>query len=108
MNIFAPTMILRIQTLLLAFVLMMPVIISSVTLGKYAEHQIEFCDNPPEEEQEERETEKEREKEGVEEYVLRHQIQMGLFCGPNSNYSSVNDLLASVSGDVLTPPPEYI
>lgn len=108
MNIFAIMILLRIQALLLAFILTMPIVFSLVTNLGNADYQIEFCDNVPEEEREERETEKDKEKDGIEEYVLRYQSQMGIFCSPNSDYSPANNLLASLSGDVLTPPPEFI
>jgi len=101
-------MILRILALLLAFIITMPIALTAFTELGNAGHQIEFCDNLPEEEREERETEKDRERDSVEEYTLRRHNQMATLGSGNSKYSSANNILASVKGDVLTPPPEFI
>ena len=100
--------ILRVQALLMAIMLVVPIVFTSVTHWENAKHQIELCDNFPEEEREERESEKDKEKEGLEEYDLRYQNQLSALGGSNSNCLGSNSLFASHSGDVLTPPPEYI
>ena len=100
---------LRIQALLLAFMLVMPVVFTSITEWGNTDYRTEFCDTFPGEEREEREERKtEKEKDVIEEFDLGHQNQMGILCGSNSKYLSASNLLASVSDDVLTPPPEFI
>ena len=100
-------MILRIHAILLAIILIMPVVFTSITELWNTDYRSELYDHFPEEEKEERKSEKEREVDEVEKVVPHRGHDFASFMSENPALLSACNLFASISGDVLTPPPEF-
>ena len=101
-------MILRIQAVVLAFLLVMPVVFTSIVNLGDTDYRSELCGNFPEEEKEERKSDRDREVDEVEKFVSHHRHDFSSFASGNLATLSACNLFASINGDVLTPPPEFI
>ena len=88
---------------------MMPLVVISITRMGDTNDKHELIENSKAEEQrDERQSEKEGEVDDLEKFVLHHQHAFATLGDVNSNYFSKINEYASISRDVLTPPPEFI
>ena len=101
----------QIQAVFLAFVIMMPLVVTSIIRMGDRKDMCELSENGKEEEQrDERETEGAEGKEGkdVEEYLFHNNANFVYTGNGNIEYFARSKKFISINTDVLTPPPELI
>jgi len=99
----------RIQAGFLVFVLIMPLVFTSITTLGDPGNKYDLCENFPEEERKGDRGSGEKEGKGdFEEFMFHEQHDLATLEDKNSKSLSRNNELVSIGRNVLTPPPEFI
>lgn len=107
MSIFELVKKLKLQAVFLIFVLMMPLMVISFTNLGDTIYMYEQIEKSEEEQREEQKCGKE-EVDNVEKFTHSHKYSLATLTSSNSNFIIKSNDFASISKEVLTPPPKFI
>lgn len=93
----------------LAFVLLVPLVLTSIGQLGDIENKYELCENfPGESQSDDRESGEREQMSDIEEFIFHDQHDLVTLVDGNSKSLSRKKEFVSIGSDVLTPPPEFI